>query len=280
MSRVSLGQHIQRHPGLWGWLPETPRGKWPRKLKGAVAERLAVGGTLFGRALIGYTGIDGYKMLADGRNYTASGGTFSDANLSEIGGRRLRDFNPPAKRGQTLEWGYSSIHGYLDADAARHPYSLVAQDLLYVTNVSGTDNWAGFGWMVFNTAGNQASVAGVFWEYDISTSTWHARVKDGTGTPSTSQHDTDSMIGASVWHRLAIVLDGSLHQARFYIDGALISTYAPTAPGPGQFGTVGTPKFGYAIVTGDTTASDEIQLNMWGGGNPSILGLIDSPAAA
>lgn len=162
-------------------------------------------------------------------------------------------------------WG---IMGYFDSAAPPLP-DLVAQDLVEAEWVSG-DSWHLFGFHHSN-ATDEAAFVGVYWFADPTNKTWFATVKTGTANPSTSVFSEDSGISAEDPHRLAIVLDGSLKKAQFFIDNALYSEWKPTAL-PAQFGVSGT-YFGHSSVC---AVSASCKLHCYGGGNPAALAIVDA----
>lgn len=249
------------------WTPETPRTALPRGVKAGL---LAGSVGLYGERLIGMTAWGSQEMVWGQLANAQTGSLAINLTNGGIGFRRFLRSSPASNTQDHSRWGLMSIHGYLDPAGPQLGQALIAQDLCY-TSTTGTATYY-FGWWNFNTSADPTSFVGVGWVGDPATGTWWAKVSDGTATPSNALHSYDSGVAITAHSRLAIVLDGNDHTAGFYMNGVLVSTYAPSTV-PAQFGAAGV-YFGYGMITAGGGTSTGT-MGLFGGGNPRLLSLVE-----
>jgi hypothetical protein len=247
------------------WDPATPRNAWPRKIKASI-----IGGVLgvYGQPLIGMAAWDRRELVPGQINVAAAGSWANVSDLQTAYSRNTRAA-PVAATEDYVRWGQQSIHGYLDPAGPALGQALIAQDYFYTDPAVGV-SWYAFGWGVCNTAADSTSFSGIAWVADPTTGHWLAVVNEGTGTPSTSLHLYDSGKERIAQARLGIVLDGTSHTVGFYDNVNLVSTWTPTVV-PAQFGAGA--YFGYFQITAAGATS---RFNIFGGGNPRLLSIVEA----
>ena len=251
----------------WGtrWNVGTPRNRWPRKVRHWSRIEAAL---VASQPMLGYGAWNDFKTWNAGRNLTASSGpapSASNISLGNIGWRRILRAGGGAKELWYRHWGPTAMHHILDPTGGYAGWSIIAQDLVRCIYQTG-NGWPFFGFWSFNGT-DETAKTGCGWHSDPTNKKWISGVYDGTGTPSTTLHETSHSTLASEGenHRLATVLDAASKSVLFYADGALVDSYTPTAP-LGEMSDP--PRFGYYGVT-ETGA--ELRIHTFGGGNPRLL---------
>lgn len=220
---------------------ETRIGSPPRAQARRTAQLAKIDPALFGlmataRILIGRT-MTFFAPYAD----TSIGNTVhtDDGDVSRltdaIEGLRFRGLR---RNGQAAA-GYlgrylglaPSIHDLLNTESPTRPFSIILDDWVRNDIAAGAVSYA-FGFLDHLTDFDSATLVGLGWEHGADHA-WKTFVKDCPGAvlPVTTRHQT-AIAGkfANAIHRLSLVIDGPKREVRWYMDGALVDTWAPTAP--------------------------------------------------
>lgn len=260
--------------GPMGWNPPRdeagnyvvgPPRVWPRR----IAQLRSLDAVLLsGQALLGLSQW-GDREIVDARNVTASSApapSVGDSGSDGIGWRFMRRSGGAAKERVFRTWGPFPMHHILDPTGGQAGWSIIAHDRMRVNWTSGTAR-AFFGFWSFNTSTDETSKTGVGWWCDSTDDRWTSGAYDGTGTPSTTLHETQhSGIAANGIHvSLSIELNAEQGVAYFYSDGVLVDTFAPSAA---LSQMTNCPRFGYHLIT--DTGADCI-IRTLGGGNSRVI---------
>ena len=185
--------------------------------------------------------------------------------------QRVRNSGGGSKQRFFQDRGPTPFHHIVDPTGAQAGWSIVLQDLVVPAFASG-NAWLFFGLGSFNTATDETSLVGAWWHTDNVTAKWKSGVYDGTGSPSTTLHETthDNLTFAALSdsHRLAIEIEAVTKTINFYANGVLEDTFTPASP---LAQMTNCPHFYYY---GITEAAADASLYTRGGGNPRILTLV------
>lgn len=263
--------------GLLGWdPPRNEAGNYvvgpprilPRKVRGLIRDRSLDALLLSGQPMLGYSQWDDRKAFDGTRNVTTSSApapTVGNTNAGDIGFRFISRSGGGSKERVFRTWGSFPMHHILDPGGAQAGWTIIAQDLVDVVYVSGTA-WVFWGFWGFNTSTDETSLTGVGWWASSADDKWTSGVYDGTGTPSTTLHETEhASLPSTTTTRLAIELSAEDKAVYFYANGALVDTFTPSAA-LGQM--TNCPTFGYHVIT---EAAANCSFRHFGGGNPRII---------
>ncbi len=258
----------QRPGFLYG--PATPRKDWPRKLRDLLG---GLGGIVVGSPALGFT--VGGSVLVPGQR-----GVSTNTAATSVGGdgaglhfRRLRRSGGGVKERWFDDWGPVPFHHIVDPTQAKAGVSLILSDLIVPTFDAG-NAWVFFGIGGLNTATDQTSWSGAVWKTNNTDLCWTSGIYTGTGTPSTTLHETKqtgisfSATGAATAYRLAIVLDADTKTIEWYSNGVLVDSYTPSVALT-QFSNCP-----HLLYYGITEAGADCSIYCQGGGNPRLLTLV------
>lgn len=244
---------------------------WPRRLRRLLSDRSLAELVLSGHPVIGYTpGGSQFQLYPQARalgQSTVPAPTVSSESPGDgqVRFRRLRRSGGGSKESWFRHWGPFCFHHIVDPSGPPARWSIITQDLVRAVFTSG-DAWLHYGFVHFNASPDQTTKVGAMWHIDSTDQLWTSGVYGGTGTPSTTLHETQHAdLDATGPHRLATMLDAESKSVLFYANGVLVDTYTP-ASSLGQMGN--TPLLTQWGIT-DTGA--DAALDTFGGGNPRFL---------
>lgn len=240
----------------------------PRRVRAMVNERSLEAQLLSGRPLLGYCQHDDVRFIGQRAITTSSAPapTVTNTGAVGIGWRSIRRSGGGSKERVFRTWGPFPFHHIVDPTGAMAGWSIIASDLIRVAFTSGTAR-AFFGFWSFNTSTDETSRVGAGFWADSTDDRWTSGVYDGTGTPSTTLHQTQhSSLPANATNiRLSVELNAKDKTVYFYADGVLVDSYTPAAP---LAQMTNCPRFGYHLIT---NAAADCSIRTFGGGNPRII---------
>lgn len=246
----------------------------PRVVRRLLANASLAQVILLGQPMLGFTA-SGTAIVAGGRanvNSTVPAPTFSIAGDGNglLRYLRIRRSGGGSKERIFCQWGAMPFHHIVDPTGAQAGWSMIWQDLVCPVFTSG-HAWLFWGFGSFNTATDETSRVGAFWQADDVNACWTSGVWDGVGTPSTQLHKTvhaGLTFDLSNPHRLAIEIEAVTKTINFYANGALVDSYTPVAP---LAQMTNCPQLTYYGIT-ETGADASIYT--FGGYNPRLLVLV------
>lgn len=252
--------------------PATPRGDFPRKLRD-LANGGDVGAILMGTPVIGMA-VNGNTLVPGQHGVTTNTATASTGgDGAGLHYRRLRRSGGGVKERWFDDWGPVPFHHIVDPTQGQAACSIILSDLIVPTFDSG-HAWVFFGLGGLNTATDETSWTGVVWKTNYSDLYWTSGLYTGTGTPSTTTHETThsglsfNATGVTQAHRLSIELAADTKTINWYANGVLVDSYTPAAA-LGQF-----TNCPHMLYYGITNASADCSIYCMGGGNPRALTLV------